>query len=53
LGIIEVRDLQYTYPNAESPALNGIDLTIDEGEFILVTGPSGCGKTTFCRTLNG
>jgi len=53
LGIIEIRDLQYTYPNAESPALNGMDLTIDEGEFILVTGPSGCGKTTFCRTLNG
>jgi len=53
LGIIEVRDLHYSYPNATSPALKGIDLTIDKGEFILLTGPSGCGKTTFCRTLNG
>ena len=53
MGIIEVRDLHYSYPNATSPALKGIDLTIDKGEFILLTGPSGCGKTTFCRTLNG
>lgn len=53
MGIIEVRDLHYSYPNATSLALKGIDLTIDKGEFILLTGPSGCGKTTFCRTLNG
>jgi energy-coupling factor transport system ATP-binding protein len=53
LGIIEVKGLRYTYPNVESPALKGVDLTIDEGEFILLTGPSGCGKTTFSRCLNG
>lgn len=53
MGIIEVRGLHYSYPNATSQALKGIDLTIDKGEFILLTGPSGCGKTTFCRTLNG
>lgn len=53
MGIIEVRDLRYSYPNATSQALKGVDLTIDKGEFILLTGPSGCGKTTFCRTLNG
>jgi len=53
LGIIEVKGLHYSYPNATSQALKGIDLTIDKGEFILLTGPSGCGKTTFCRTLNG
>jgi energy-coupling factor transport system ATP-binding protein len=53
LNIIEVRDLHYTYPNAKIPALKGVDLTVNKGEFILLTGPSGCGKTTFCRTLNG
>lgn len=53
MGIIEIRDLCYSYPNAKSRALKGVDLTIDEGEFVLLTGPSGCGKTTFCRCLNG
>ncbi|MGD2200159.1 MAG: energy-coupling factor transporter ATPase [Candidatus Bathyarchaeota archaeon] len=53
MGIIEVEGLSYAYPNAESPALNGVDLTIDAGEFILLTGPSGCGKTTLSRCLNG
>ena len=53
MGIVEVRDLWYTYPNASSPALKGINLTINSGEFIMLTGPSGCGKTTFCRCLNG
>jgi energy-coupling factor transport system ATP-binding protein len=53
LGIIEVRDLYYSYPNAATPALKGVDLTIEKGEFVLLTGPSGCGKTTFCRCLNG
>ncbi len=53
MGIIEIRDLHYSYPNAKAQALKGFDLTIDEGEFILFTGPSGCGKTTFCRCLNG
>lgn len=53
MGKIEIKDLSYTYPQADRPALKNINLTINKGEFILLTGPSGCGKTTFCRTLNG
>ena len=53
MGIVEVRDLTYTYPQSTKPALSDINLTINQGDFILLTGPSGCGKTTFCRTLNG
>jgi len=53
LGIIEVKDLHYSYPSSKEPALKGIDLTINRGEFVLLSGPSGCGKTTFSRTLNG
>jgi cobalt transport protein ATP-binding subunit len=53
VGIIEIRDLCYIYPQSDKPALKNINLTINKGEFILLTGPSGCGKTTFCRALNG
>jgi energy-coupling factor transporter ATP-binding protein EcfA2 len=28
-------------------------MTVEKGEFVLITGPSGCGKTTLCRTFNG
>ncbi|MFA9437130.1 MAG: ATP-binding cassette domain-containing protein, partial [Candidatus Bathyarchaeota archaeon] len=53
MGIVEVRNLTYSYPNASKPAIEDISLSINPGEFILLTGPSGCGKTTFCRALNG
>jgi len=53
LGIVEVRGLTYSYPNASAPALKDVNFNIGEGEFVLLTGPSGCGKTTFCRCING
>ncbi|TRO53714.1 ATP-binding cassette domain-containing protein [Candidatus Bathyarchaeota archaeon] len=53
MGVIEIKDLCYTYPQSDKPSIKNINLTIEPGEFILLTGPSGCGKTTFCRTLNG
>ena len=53
MGTIDIRGLTYTYPNVNEPALCGINLKIESGEFVLLTGPSGCGKTTFCRCLNG
>ena len=53
MNIIDIRDLTYTYPRAEMPALREVNLSISRGEFVLLTGPSGCGKTTLCRCLNG
>lgn len=53
MAIIEVRNLTYTYPMADRPAIKDINLSIERGEFILLTGPSGCGKSTLCRCFNG
>lgn len=53
MGIIEVHGLSYRYPNTSNHILNNISLSINEGEFVVITGPSGCGKTTLCRCFNG
>ena len=53
MSIVEIRDLSYSYPGLNKPALININLTIEKGDFIILTGPSGCGKTTLCRCLNG
>src|SRR3712207_5558246 len=47
--MIELTRVSYTYPNARSPALHDLSLTIDEGAFVVVCGPSGAGKSTFLR----
>lgn len=51
-NVISFKDVTYSYPGTETPAIKNINLTIKEGEIILVTGPSGAGKTTLCSTLN-
>jgi putative ABC transport system ATP-binding protein len=51
--VIRVDDLHKTYRmgDIEVPALRGIDLTIDRGEFVAVMGASGSGKSTFMNIL--
>ena len=51
--IILAKNLGFQYVGAPRAAIQGIDLSIKENEFILLTGPSGCGKTSLCRCLNG
>jgi putative ABC transport system ATP-binding protein len=55
MNVIEVKDLKKVYNESEVKvtALNGIDLTIAEGEFTAIVGPSGSGKTTFLNMLGG
>ena len=53
LVVVKAKDLTYTYPGGTKPAIEGISITIERGEFVILTGPSGCGKTTLCRCFNG
>ena len=41
------------YPKTEKPAVDALDLTIQDGEFLVLVGPSGCGKSTSLRMLAG
>jgi len=55
MGIIEVKNLHKVYQDTKVPvkAVNGIDLSFEEGEFSAVVGPSGSGKTTFLNLIGG
>ena len=41
------------YPGSERPAVDALDLQIEDGEFLVLVGPSGCGKSTSLRMLAG
>jgi spermidine/putrescine transport system ATP-binding protein len=49
--ILHIEDVAFHY--GATPALLGLTLSIDEGEFVSLLGPSGCGKTTLLRIVAG
>ena len=48
--MIELRDVRKEYSKGVA-ALNGINLTIEQGEFVFIVGHSGAGKTTLMKLL--
>lgn len=52
---LKVTDLHKTYQSEGQliPAVRGVSLAIEEGEFVTLLGPSGCGKSTFLRCIAG
>lgn len=52
MSAIGLRQLEKRYQQGVT-AVNGVDLTIRDGEFFALLGPSGCGKTTLLRTIAG
>ena len=53
MATVRFEKAQRWYPGMDRPAVPGIDLEIDDGEFMVLVGPSGCGKSTTLRMLAG
>ena len=52
MGAIEISNVGKVYPNG-TRALEDVNITIEDGEFVVLVGPSGCGKTTLLRMVAG
>ncbi len=50
-AVLWLKDLRVSYPGAECPTLDGLDLTLHPGERLALVGPSGCGKSTVARAV--
>jgi energy-coupling factor transporter ATP-binding protein EcfA2 len=53
MAIVDIKNVTYTYPLTDLPALKDIRLQVQEGEFVAVIGPNGAGKSTLCYALAG
>lgn len=51
--MLQMSEVHKVYENTGSEALNGVDITINDGEFVFLVGPSGSGKTTIIKLLTG
>ena len=51
--VIEFKDFTFRYKSQAKPTLYNINLTIYEGEKVLILGPSGSGKSTLSNCVNG
>ena len=51
--MIHMKNVRKVYESSNTLALDGIDLTIEDGEFVFLVGPSGSGKTTIMKLITG
>jgi energy-coupling factor transporter ATP-binding protein EcfA2 len=53
MAFVNLQNVTYKYPLTKVPALQNINLQVNEGEFVAVIGPNGAGKSTLCYALAG
>src|SRR5665213_4063605 len=51
MASVEIRDVRKSFGSAS--VIHGVDVSIGDGEFVVLVGPSGCGKTTLLRMIAG
>ena len=51
--MVQMKDISMAYASSEVPALDGVSLTIEDGEFVFLVGPSGSGKTSIVKLITG
>ena len=51
--MVQMNDVRMVYQSSGTVALDGVDLPINEGEFVFLVGPSGSGKTTIMKLITG
>ena len=51
--MVQMNNVTMVYGNSDVAALDGVSLSISEGEFAFLVGPSGSGKTTIIKLLTG
>lgn len=52
MASLSIRDVYKTYPNGV-PVLKGVDIEIEDGQFLILVGGSGCGKSTLLNMIAG
>ncbi|HEX5945057.1 MAG TPA: sn-glycerol-3-phosphate ABC transporter ATP-binding protein UgpC [Acidimicrobiales bacterium] len=53
MASIRLGHIEKCFPGADAPAVDDVDLDIEDGEFVILVGPSGCGKSTILRMIAG
>jgi len=51
MALLEIKNLSFSYSGVEISALENVNLTVEQGDFVLLCGESGCGKTTLLKLL--
>ncbi|MGG6313115.1 ABC transporter ATP-binding protein [Paenibacillus macerans] len=53
LPALELRNVSYTFEHGRAPAVNGITLTVERGEWVAIVGASGSGKSALAQLISG
>ena len=52
-GLISMEHLSYIYNKQKTPVLDDVNLTVQKGDFLVITGESGSGKSSLCMAMTG